>query len=358
MFNQNTFEIIASVAKARNINPAALAAVVDVESGGITFANVDGRNVPVIRIEGHYFDRLVPADKQSQARAEGLASPKAGVIKNPFRQDNRYRMFQRMCDIDKNAAIMSCSWGVGQVMGVHWSKLGFASAENFRMFVMAGLKNQIEVMVRFIEHAGLLDELQRQDWSGFARIYNGPGYKSNAYHLKMAKAYAAYGGAPATSPATGMLRSGSSGAAVRELQSLLQRAGYSILLDGDFGPATKAAVQQFQRDNKLTVDGVVGPKTQQALKIYQLTQSEHPGAQNPSSIPAVKNAVKGGGLLAIVLSIRDQIAETATYLTGIGHQFTDNISSGLMAVAGGVGIGMSIYAAYGWWKSRQTVEQG
>lgn len=358
MFDPNTIQMISLVADSHGIHPAALAAIVEVESGGITYAKVDGRSVPLIRIEGHYFDRLVPAKKQQQARSAGLASPKVGAIKNPKSQENRYRMFQRMCDIDKHAAIMSCSWGVGQVMGVHWSNLGFASADDFRLFVMAGLRNQIEVMVRFIEHAGLIDELQRQDWAGFARGYNGPAYKKNNYHIKMAQAFIAYGGSTSVSPANGMLRLGSSGAAVRELQTLLQRAGYSIVVDGDFGTATKKAVVEFQISQKLEVDGVVGPKTQEALKVFQLTQNETPGAQLPSSVPAVKNAVKSGGAIAIVLSIRDQIAETASYLSGMGAKFADNLSSGLLAVSGFIGICLAIYAAYGWWKSRQTVEQG
>lgn len=358
MFDQSTFTIIANIAKSRGINPAALAAVVDVESNGVTYARILGRNVPVIRIEGHYFDRLVPAAKQKQARGAGLASPKAGAIKNPKSQLSRYNMFQRMCDIDKDAAIMSCSWGVGQVMGVHWSKLGFKSASDFHTFVVAGLRNQIEIMVRFIEEEGLLDELQRLDWAGFARIYNGPGYKANAYDAKMAKAYASYNGIAANSSAEGMLRSGSSGAGVREIQVLLQRAGYTVAIDGDFGPATRQAVYDFQKDRGLEVDGVVGPKTQAALKKYQNNPAETPGQINTGSVPAVENAVKGGGLIAIVLSLRDQISSIATHFTGLNVEFTDQIASGLLATSGAIGIGLTVYAIAGIVKSKRTVEQG
>ncbi|RBO94938.1 putative peptidoglycan binding protein [Pseudochrobactrum asaccharolyticum] len=358
MFDSKTYLMISEIAKLRGISAPALAAVVEVESNGIAFAKVDGRDVPLIRIEGHYFDRLVPAKKQKQARDAGLASPKVGAVKNPKNQLDRYRMLQRMCDIDQAAAIMSCSWGVGQVMGVLWKKLGFSSTDDFRIFVMSSLKNQIEVMVRFIEFSGLIDELKRLDWAGFARVYNGPGYKANAYDTKMANAYARYGGKASSSPASGMLRSGSSGAGVRELQTLLQRAGYSVAVDGDFGPATKKAVFEFQQERNLEVDGVVGPKTQEALRLIVLSPSEQPGRQDVSSVPAVKNAVKGGGAIAIVLSIRDQIGETASYLSGMGAKFADNLSSGLLAVSGFIGICLAIYAAYGWWKSRQTVEQG
>lgn len=73
MFDEKIFSIIANVAKSRAISAEALAAVVEVESNGIAYAKVDGRNVPLIRIEGHYFDRLVPASKQKAARSSSSA---------------------------------------------------------------------------------------------------------------------------------------------------------------------------------------------------------------------------------------------------------------------------------------------
>lgn len=57
------------------------------------------------------------------------------------------------------------------------------------------------------------------------------------------------------------VRNGSSGDAVRAAQSQLRAHGYSITVDGAFGPATESAVRSFQRSAGLTVDGVVGPNT-------------------------------------------------------------------------------------------------
>ncbi|KAH3764823.1 hypothetical protein Pelo_3246 [Pelomyxa schiedti] len=53
-----------------------------------------------------------------------------------------------------------------------------------------------------------------------------------------------------------LLRRGSQGPLVEQLQRAL-----SILTDGTFGPATEAAVKQFQANNSLTVDGIAGPLT-------------------------------------------------------------------------------------------------
>ena len=58
------------------------------------------------------------------------------------------------------------------------------------------------------------------------------------------------------------LRYGDSGAAVKKMQVALVKLGYNTGgTDGKFGPTTRTAVQRFQRDNGLKVDGVAGNQT-------------------------------------------------------------------------------------------------
>lgn len=45
------------------------------------------------------------------------------------------------------------------------------------------------------------------------------------------------------------------------LQDALKALGYTITVDGSFGPATEKVVKQFQRDHGLIVDGYAGVKT-------------------------------------------------------------------------------------------------
>src|SRR5690606_25270261 len=148
----------------------------------------------------------------------------------------------------------SISIGIGQVMISHWKTLGYASPSDMFNKVTQSFPNQLNAMTSYIVKFGLLDELERHDWAGFARGYNGPAYAKHGYHTKLAAAYRKYAGKDAPkSPAAGMLRLGSKGARVRELQQLLVRAGHSITVDGDFGPATKTAVMDFQRDEGIAV---------------------------------------------------------------------------------------------------------
>lgn len=64
------------------------------------------------------------------------------------------------------------------------------------------------------------------------------------------------------------LRKGNIGPAVEACQQALIRLGYDVGpegADGDFGRNTEKAVRDFQRDHGLTVDGIIGPKTREAL---------------------------------------------------------------------------------------------
>lgn len=62
-----------------------------------------------------------------------------------------------------------------------------------------------------------------------------------------------------------LLRLGDEGAAVRDLQDHLARAGFGVSEDGVFGTATAAAVRAFQTARGLHVDGICGPETWGAL---------------------------------------------------------------------------------------------
>ena len=64
-----------------------------------------------------------------------------------------------------------------------------------------------------------------------------------------------------------MLKSGSSGDEVANLQRLLKLKGFDPgEVDGVFGPATEAALESLQEAAGLDVDAVYGPKSEEALK--------------------------------------------------------------------------------------------
>jgi len=66
-----------------------------------------------------------------------------------------------------------------------------------------------------------------------------------------------------------VLREGSKGPDVELLQRRLSELGFSVGIDGNFGPGTAKAVIAFQQANGLKGDGVVGPNTWSALATAQ-----------------------------------------------------------------------------------------
>lgn len=355
MFDDATVRAVGRIAARMRLAPEILLAVAEVESGGRVYAVIGGEKEPLIRFEGHYFDeRLSGADRET-ARRLGLASPRAGAVKNPRTQLRRWKeLYLRAAAIDPVAAFESTSWGLGQVMGAHWKALGFKNPTAMLALARSGAAGQIEIMARYIERFGLADELQRQDFRAFARGYNGRGGIKAGYHTKIAAAYKRLTGTRPTSAAAGMLSMGAAGAKVRELQTLLRRAGQVLDVDGDFGPATKRAVAAFQADNGLAVDGVAGPETMRALAAYRQTPDEKPGQLGLLETPqaATGGASAGGGVGLTVAA--DQINAVADRIGFMGVGWTDTVVAGLYVAGGTLVIGGLAWGAWGWWKSRRT----
>lgn len=73
---------------------------------------------------------------------------------------------------------------------------------------------------------------------------------------------------PDASARAEVLKSGSTGAQVKTVQTKLKNWGYYTgTVDGIYGPKTVSAVKYFQRVNGLTQDGIVGAKTAAAMGI-------------------------------------------------------------------------------------------
>ena len=71
---------------------------------------------------------------------------------------------------------------------------------------------------------------------------------------------------PAAPTPEPVLRTGSRGDDVKTLQGRLHDLGYyTDVIDGQFGPGTKAAVIDFQQVNGLEADGMVGAETRTLL---------------------------------------------------------------------------------------------
>lgn len=186
---QRVLDAARTVETGEGVAAEALVAVALVETDGRSLAAVGERFEPLIRFEGHYFDRLLTGRPREVARLAGLAHPKAGRVRNPADQEARWRLLERAIAIHREAAFASASWGLGQVMGAHWQALGFASAEALAACARASVAGQLQLVARFLKLGRLDALLGKGDMAGFARRYNGPAFRQNRYDAKIAAAW-------------------------------------------------------------------------------------------------------------------------------------------------------------------------
>ena len=338
MFSPNVVAKIESIAAELEVPSAALLAVAEVESAGVAEWQVGAKKLPPIRFEGHYFHRLLKGKQRERAIREGLASPKAGRIKNPNSYAARYDMLERAAKINKEAAYASTSWGLGQVMGEHAKRLGFGSAVKMAQKTMTGVAGQVEVMAAYIKSFGLIDELQSKGWAAFARQYNGKNFKSNRYDTKMAQAFKRWSNKSMT---PGKAQSNS----VAELQSNLKRLGYyKGKVDGVYGVHTRAAVRAFQKKAGLVVDGKYGKMTDEALDRALEKKSRRDGDR---AIATGVGTTGAGGSIEVV-------QETTRNLEAVS-QYSDWIQYFVIALVL-AGAAMALYGLFKRWRATREDE--
>ena len=87
---------------------------------------------------------------------------------------------------------------------------------------------------------------------------------------------------------------GSSGEEVKELQKSLNNMGYSLDVDGKFGTKTQNAVKSYQKNNGLSVDGIVGNNTWASLLGSSVKSSSNNENQaiSTSNITSLKQPVE------------------------------------------------------------------
>lgn len=122
----------------------------------------------------------------------------------------------------------------------------------------------------------------------------------------------------------GILKQGSSGSEVREVQRRLKSWGYySGSVDGVFGKGTRTAVIAFQKKNGLTADGVVGKSTYKALG---MTDSYNLLVQNGNGSSSSSSGLNGYSSAEVYLLARTIYAE------GRGEPYTGQVAIGAVVL--------------------------
>lgn len=248
------------------------------------FLNVESRSQgfdrsgrPIILNEPHVLYRNLKGAERERAASQGLAYPKWGTKPYPKSQDARYEWLMKAQKINVEAALKACSWGSTQILGENFSMVGYASAEGMVRAFMDDEENHVEAMVNYILATGIADDMKAERWETVARIYNGPGYKKNGYHTKMAAEFAKLRGQAdvdwkpdaAEEPAMELTPT-----ILKPVQRRLGELGYKEVgwADGTWGTKTRAAVLAFRADNGLPLVPQIDESLMAALMLAPARQ--------------------------------------------------------------------------------------
>lgn len=161
-----------------------LHAFMEVEAAGSGFDHM-GR--PKMLFEPHVFYRNLSGAKRDAAVKAGLAYSKWKPGAYP--SDSYPRLIKAMA-IDETAALKSASWGLGQILGENHRAVGYPTVQLMVRDFLDDEEKHLEAIVAFLISKNIAKALKAHDWDTVARLYNGAGYKKNAYHTKMATAFA------------------------------------------------------------------------------------------------------------------------------------------------------------------------
>lgn len=225
--------------------PAEIWTVFTVETSGCGFL-ADRR--PPILFERHVFHRLTGGafdDGDISAPAPGGYGPSGA---------HQYERLLRAAALNRDAALRSASWGIGQIMGENFAIAGFASVEEMVAAMCRSEDQQLRAFVACLKANHLDEPLRDRDWAAFARRYNGPSFVTNQYDAKLAAAFR-------------RLASSMPNVDLRAAQLYLAFRGlYPVNdVDGIAGVRTRAALCDFQRAAARPVTGLPDRATLAAL---------------------------------------------------------------------------------------------
>jgi peptidoglycan hydrolase-like protein with peptidoglycan-binding domain len=195
---------------------------------------------PQILYERHIFHRLT----QGKYDDGDISDPTAGGYGPPGA--HQYDRLALAMAKDRTAALQSCSWGIGQIMGENYALAGFADVEQMVAAMSESEDQQLAAMGNFLVSSRLNVPLQAHDWASFAHGYNGANYAINRYDIRLNSEFqkCSAGGFPDLN--------------VRAAQLYLTYLNFHPgPIDGVAGTRTLSALADFQTQRGLAKTGII-----------------------------------------------------------------------------------------------------
>lgn len=160
-----------------------------VESGGRSGFGPEG--LPVIAFEGHLFRDYTR--QKYDATHPNLSYPYVEKAGKEWKINNKdqvtaWKTLTMAMELDVDAALMCCSWGMFQVLGANHWMTGHRTVQKFVEEVKSGEVGQLNIFVEYCKKkSGMMAALKSKDFRNMAFLYNGKHYGD--YDVKIANAY-------------------------------------------------------------------------------------------------------------------------------------------------------------------------
>lgn len=188
-----TDQQIINISKQNNLEPAAVKAVIMVESGGSGF---DSHNLPKILFEGHIFwNQLIHVGINPKSISKGNEDILYFKWTKDYYKLDQWIRLNRARKIHEDSALNSTSWGLFQIMGFNHKMCGYDTVKQYTDDMYKSEDLQLQAFINFIKNdckGNKYKALQNKDWKLFAQLYNGPEYAKNHYDTKLAENYNKY----------------------------------------------------------------------------------------------------------------------------------------------------------------------
>lgn len=108
----------------------------------------------------------------------------------------QHRRLDAAAKLSRPAALMSASWGLFQILGENHERCGYPDLQRFVTAMYREVDDHLRAFVAFIRaDKRLVDAIRALPLESaaraFARVYNGPRYEANRYHVRIIEAFAA-----------------------------------------------------------------------------------------------------------------------------------------------------------------------
>ena len=91
---------------------------------------------------------------------------------------------------DAETALISCSWGMFQIMGFNFGLAGYKHVGVFVSDMCKSEKKHLEALTNLIKNSDpLYRAIKSKNFPLIARYYNGPNYSANNYDKDLIKIY-------------------------------------------------------------------------------------------------------------------------------------------------------------------------